>query len=219
MGSIPSRRALFLLSILLGILYLSPTHGRVLVRPSLTPYTTEFSDDVQTYNLLDTESKSQINANTTSLDHGLDDISSYITSKRLHRRAGKQPQPATDSQFTASTVKGCSMLYMLAASAEDALTRMKTNPKLLSLSSSQSKWDNAGALKQYGWTETKNDVNWAYMGVNDVMRDLGIDTASRGNSNVQLVQDTAVEVDGTNFVVSLAGERRPSPWKTLTLTS
>ena len=102
------------------------------------------------------------------------------------------------------------MLYMLAANAEDALTRMKTNPKLLSLTSSQSKWYNAGALKQYGWTETKNAVNWAYMGINDVMKDLGIDTASKANSNVQLVQDTAVEVDRTKFVVGLTGEKHQS---------
>jgi len=98
------------------------------------------------------------------------------------------------------------MLYMLAASADDALTRMKTNSKLLSLTASQSKWDNAGALKQYGWTETKKPVNWAYMGVNDVMKDLGIDTANKANSNIQLVQDKAVEIDGKEFVVSLTGE-------------
>lgn len=103
------------------------------------------------------------------------------------------------------------MLYMLAANAEDALTRMKTNPKLLSLTSSQSRWDNAGALKQYGWTETKNAVNWAYMGINDVMKDLGIDASSKANSNVQ---DTAVEVDGAKFVVSLAGGKYPSILKT-----
>lgn len=95
---------------------------------------------------------------------------------------------------------------MLAANADDALTRMKTNPKLLSLTTSQSKWDNAGALKQYGWTETKNAVNWAYMGVNDVMKDLKIDTTSKANSNVQLVQDQAVEVDGKKFVVRSSGE-------------
>lgn len=210
MGALPSRHGWFLLFIFLSISYLVPTHGRVLVRPfTNTPARSndEFSRGVQTYSLLDTDSKSQIDSNITSLDHVIDDISSYIASKRLHRRAGKQPQPATDSQLTASTTKGCSMLYVLAANAEDALTRMKTNPKLLSLTSSQSKWDNAGALKQYGWTEKKNDVNWAYMGVNDVMKDLEIDTASKANSNVQLVQDQAVEVDGTKFVVSLTGER------------
>ena len=102
------------------------------------------------------------------------------------------------------------MLYMLAANGDDALTRMKTNPKLLSLVSSQSKWDNTGTLEQYGWTEEQNDVNWAHMGVNDVMKDLGIDTASKANSNVELVQDQAVEADGTKFVVSLTGERHPS---------
>lgn len=80
------------------------------------------------------------------------------------------------------------MLYMLADNAEDALTRMKTNPKLLSLATSQSSWDNASALKQYGWTETKNSANWAYIGVNDVMQELWINTASKSNSNVQLVQ-------------------------------
>jgi hypothetical protein len=199
--------------IFLGLNYLSPTHGRVLVRPSiptLDRYSNEFPGEVQTYNLLDRNSNSQTDTNITSLDQSFDDISSYITTKQLHRRAGKQPAPATDSQFTASAAKGCSMLYMLAANAEDALTRMKTNPKLLSLTSSQSKWDNAGALKQYGWTETKNAVNWAYMGINDVMKDLGIDTASKANSNVQLVQDTAVEVDRTKFVVGLTGEKHQS---------
>jgi hypothetical protein len=199
--------------IFLGLHYLSPTHGRVLVRPSiptLDRYSNEFPGEVQTYNLLDRNSNSQTDTNITSLDQSFDDISSYITTKQLHRRAGKQPAPATDSQFTASAAKGCSMLYMLAANAEDALTRMKTNPKLLSLTSSQSKWDNAGALKQYGWTEAKNAVNWAYMGINDVMKDLGIDTASKANPNVQLVQDTAVEVDRTKFVVGLTGEKHQS---------
>jgi hypothetical protein len=178
----------------------------VLVRPATTAlvrYNDAFPDEEQATNLFDRDLKSQTNTNNTSFDQETDDILSYITSQHLHRRAGKRPPAATDSQFTASAAKGCSMLYMLAANAEDALTRMKTNPKLLSLTSSQSKWDNTGALKQYGWTETKNGANWAYMGVNDVMQDLGIDTASKSNSNVQLVQDTAVEVDGTKFVVSL----------------
>ena len=202
---------MFLLFIFFSIIGLSPTHGRVLVHPSTTTldrYNNDFSSELQAYSPLDRHSGSQIKSNATILDHDAD-ISSYIATKRLHRRAGKQPAPATDSQLTASTAKGCSMLYMLAANAEDALTRMKTNPKLLSLSSSQSKWDNAGALKQYGWTETKNAVNWAYMGINDVMEDLGIDTASKANTNVQLVQDQAVEVDGTKFVVGLTGEDHP----------
>ena len=108
---------------------------------------------------------------------------------------------------------------MLAANADDALTRMKTNPKLLSLTTSQSKWDNAGALKQYGWTETKNAVNWAYMGINDVMNDLKIDTASKANSNVQLVQDQAVEVDGKKFVVGSIGESSQYTHETTPLTS
>jgi len=202
-----------LLFIFLSIIGLSPAHGRVLVHPSKTALdrdNNEFSSRVQAYSPLVRYSDPQTNTNNTYLDQEVDDISSYITSKRLHRRAGKQPAPATDSQSTALAAKGCSMLYMLAANAEDALTRMKTNPKLLSLSSSQSKWDNAGALKQYGWTETKNAVNWAYMGINDVMKDLGIDTASKANTNVQLVQDQAVEVDGTKFVVGSTGEKHPS---------
>lgn len=161
MGAVPFGHGMFLLLLFLGISYLSTTHGRVLVRPSTTAlsrYNDEFSGDVQTYDLLDTDSKSQIDTNVTSLDHGIDDISSYITSKRLHRRAGKQPPPATDSQFTASAAKGCSMLYMLAASGEDALTRMKTNPKLLSLVSSQSKWEQyrgVGAVRLDGETERR----------------------------------------------------------------
>lgn len=209
MASITSGHGLLLLFFLLGISYLAPTHGRVLVRPSTTtlvPYNTDFHGDLQTDDVFDRDSESQTNTNTTSLDQEIDDIFSYITAKRLHRRAGKQPPVATDSQFTSSAAKGCSILYMLAANADDALTRMKTNPKLLSLTTSQSKWDNAGALKQYGWTETKNAVNWAYMGVNDVMKDLKIDTTSKANSNVQLVQDQAVEVDGKKFVVRSSGE-------------
>jgi hypothetical protein len=51
-------------------------------------------------------------------------------------------------------------------------------------------------VKQYGWTEKKNAVNWAYMGVNDMMKGLGIDTTSKANTNVQLVQDQADEVCG-----------------------
>lgn len=94
------------------------------------------------------------------------------------------------------------MLYMIAANADDALTRLKTNPKLTGLTSSQSRWDNAGALKQYGWVEKQDPVNWAYMGVNDVMKELEIDTMSKNNVNVQLVQETAVTVDGTSYVVS-----------------
>jgi hypothetical protein len=65
-------------------------------------------------------------------------------------------------------------------------------------------------LKQYGWTETEKDVNWDNLGVNDVMKDLGIDTSSKTKSNMQLVQDQAVEVDGTKFVASLAGYKHPS---------
>jgi len=94
------------------------------------------------------------------------------------------------------------MLYMIAANADDALTRLKTNPKLTGLTSSQSRWDNAGALKTYGWVEKKDTVNWAYFGVNDVMKDLGIDTMSKDNVNVQLLQEEAVTVDGTSYVVS-----------------
>lgn len=94
------------------------------------------------------------------------------------------------------------MLYMIAASADDALTRLKTDPKLSGLTSSQSRWDNPGALSTYGWNEKKDPVNWAYMGVNNVMEELGIDIASGDNLNVQLLQETAVTVDGTSYVVS-----------------
>lgn len=40
------------------------------------------------------------------------------------------------------------------------------------------------------------------MGVNNVMEELGIDIASGDNLNVQLLQETAVTVDGTSYVVS-----------------
>jgi hypothetical protein len=68
--------------IFLGLNYLSPTHGRVLVRPSiptLDRYSNEFPGEVQTYNLLDRNSNSQTDTNITSLDQSFDDISSYIT--------------------------------------------------------------------------------------------------------------------------------------------
>jgi len=96
------------------------------------------------------------------------------------------------------------MLYMIAANADDALTRLKTNPKLTGLTSSQSRWDNAGALSTYGWTELKNTVNWAYMGINDAMKELAIDPASKDNLNIQLLQESEVTVDGTSYVVSEA---------------
>lgn len=94
------------------------------------------------------------------------------------------------------------MLYINAANADDALTRLETNPRFTGLTSSQSRWDNAGALSIYGWVEKKDPVNWPYMGVNDVMKDLGIDTASKDNVNVQLLQEAAVTVEGTSYVVS-----------------
>lgn len=123
--------------------------------------------------------------------------------RHLHRRALVQPAPATDSEFDASAAKGCSMLYMLAANVEDALTRMKTNPKLSKLSTSQSQWDKDEDLKQFGWAKNEVPVDWAYLGVDDVMRDLSIDTASNAGVNVRLVQDIAVEVEGMKFVVSV----------------
>jgi hypothetical protein len=179
--------------------------SRVLVRPSvstLLPYDTHLTNPYYAPKLLDRSNHQPITTNVTASDQIYNDLLSFLSSKRLQRRAGKQPPPATDVELAASTAKGCSMLYMLAANADDALTRLKTNPSLAGLSSSQSKWDNAGALKQYGWTEKKDPVNWAYMGVSDVMQELGIDTASKDNQNIQLMQDTAVTVDGTNYVVS-----------------
>jgi len=198
--------SLFLLIICLGISYLPLVSSRVLVRPSvstLLPYNTAFTSDQYAPQLLDrSHHQYRSTTNVTASDQIYDDLLSFLSSKRLHRRAGKQPPPATDVELAASAAKGCSMLYMLAANADDALTRLKTNPSLANLPSSQSKWNNAGALKQYGWTERKDPVNWAYMGVNDVMQELGIDTASKDNQNIQLMQDTAVTVDGTNYVVS-----------------
>ena len=185
--------------------HLSMVSGRVLVKPSvstLLPYNTDFASNQYAPKLLDRSDHQPITKNSTTTNQIYDGILSFLSSKRLHRRAGKQPPPATDAELAVSAAKGCSMLYMLAANADDALTRLKANPSLAGLTSSQSKWNNAGALKQYGWTEKKDPVNWAYMGVNDVMKDLGIDTASKDNQNVQLVQDTAMTVDGVSYVVS-----------------
>lgn len=144
-----------------------------------------------------------VSSNVNASDQIYHDVLSFLSTQRLHRRAGKQPAPATNDILATSAAKGCNLLYMLAANADDALTRLKANnPGLTGLSSSQSAWDNAGALKQYGWTEKKDSVNWPYMGINDVMKELDIDTTSKDNMNIQLVQDTAVTVHGKDFVVS-----------------
>lgn len=196
---------LFLLISWLSFNYLPLVSGRVLVRPSvstLLPYNTDSTSNQYAPQLLDRRFHQPTTTNVTTSDQIYDDLLSFLSSKRLQRRAGKQPAPATDAEFATSTAKGCSMLYMIAANADDALTRLKTNPKLSGLTYSQSQWDNAGALKTYGWVEKKDTVNWAYFGVNDVMKDLGIDPMSKDNVNVQLVQETAVTVDGTSYVVS-----------------
>ena len=196
---------LFLLLLYLGLSCLPLVSSRVLVRPSvstLLPYNTDFTSSQYAPKVFERNHHQPITTNATTSDQIYNDLLSFLSSKRLQRRAGKQPPPATDAELTSSAAKGCSMLYMLAANADDALTRLKTNPSLAGLASSQSRWDNAGALKQYGWTEKKDSVNWAYMGVNDVMKDLGIDTTSKDNHNIQVIQDTAVTVDGTSYVVS-----------------
>jgi hypothetical protein len=197
--------SLFLLISWLSFNYLPLVSGRVLVRPSvstLLPYNTDSTSNQYAPQLLDRSLHQPTTTNVTSSDQIYNDLLSFLSSKRLQRRAGKHPAPATDSEFAASAAKGCSMLYMIAANAGDALTRLKTNPSLKGLTSSQSQWDNAGALKTYGWAELKDTVNWAYMGVNDVMKDLGIDTASKDNVNIQLLQENAVTVDGTSYAVS-----------------
>ncbi|GAB7329099.1 hypothetical protein MBLNU13_g00933t1 [Cladosporium sp. NU13] len=196
---------LFLLISWLSFNYLPLVSGRVLVRPSvstLLPYNTDSTSNQYAPQLLDRRFHQPTTTNVTTSDQIYNDLLSFLSSKRLQRRAGKQPAPATDAEFATSTAKGCSMLYMIAANADDALTRLKTNPKLSGLTSSQSQWDNAGALKTYGWVEKKDTVNWAYFSVNNVMKDLGIDPMSKDNVNVQLVQETAVTVDGTSHVAS-----------------
>ena len=197
--------SLFLLIFCLHLNFLSLVSGRVLSRPSvstLLPYDTDSISNRYAPQLLDRSHPQPTTTNVTTSDQIYNDLITFLSSKRLQRRAGKQPAPATDAELAASAAKGCSMLYMIAANADDALTRLKTNPKLTGLTSSQSRWDNAGALKQYGWVEKQDPVNWPYMGVNDVMKELGIDTMSKDNVNVQLMQETAVTVDGISYVVS-----------------
>lgn len=200
------REAVALLLFLVNIWLVPSALGRVLFRPS-NGVSDSFTTDEGTGILLKQHSEPLHLRNVTGLHLPEDNVFPILTPNRIFRRAPKQPPPATDDELASSAAKGCSMLYMLAANADDALTRMKTNPKLKTLQSSQSTWTNAGALKQYGWTEKKDQVNWAYMGVNDVMEELAIDTASKDNQNVQLLQDTVVEVDGTKFVVSRVATR------------
>lgn len=198
--------SLSLLLLCLTTGHLPLVSSRVLVRPSvstLIPYNTDPTTDQYAPQLLDRSEEQPVPANvSSSSDQIYNDLLSFLATKRLQRRVGRQPAAATDADFATSAAKGCSMLYMLAASADDALTRLKINPNLAGYTSSQSKWDNAGALKQYGWTESKFPMNWAYMGVNDVMKDIGVDTASKDNQNIRLLQDTAVTVDGKDYVVS-----------------
>lgn len=180
--------------------------SRALVRSSLgsvAPSDAFFNGKQYAHDFRSRGDHELVSTNVNTTDTIYNDVLSFFSTKRVHRRAGKQPPPATDDEFTSSAAKGCSMLYMLAANADDALARLKANnPSLTSLSSSQSPWDNAGALKQYGWTDKKDSVNWAYMGINEVMKELAIDTTSDDNKNIQLIQDTAVTVDGKSYVVS-----------------
>ena len=199
--------SLFLLIFCLGFNFLPLVLSRVLNRPSvstLLPFNTDSTSNQYAPQLLNHSYHQPKTTNATTTDQIYNDLVSFLSSKRLQRRAGKQPDPVTDSHFAASAAKGCSMLYMIAANADDALTRLKTNSKLTGLTSSQSRWDNAGALSTYGWVEKKDPVNWPYMGVNDVMKDLEIDIGSKDNLNVQLLQETAVTVEGTSYVVSEA---------------
>jgi hypothetical protein len=198
-----ARPSLFLLILYLGIGCFSLAYGRVLVRPSvstLVPYNTNPTTDQYAPQLFD-RSEQLDTSNVSSTDQVYNDLLSFLSSKRLQRRSGKQPAAATDTELSASAAKGCSMLYMLAANADDALTRLKTNPSLAKLGSSQSTWDNAGALKTYGWTEKKDQANWPYMGINDVMDDLKI-KRDKATVNIQLLQDIAVTADGKSYVVS-----------------
>lgn len=129
-----------------------------------------------------------------------------LPSPRLRRRQTiktKQPAPASADDFTAAAAKGCNLLYMIRASPSAALTRMQQNPSLRPLTDSQSSWNNADALAQYGWTEIKSTVNWAYMGIKEVTDELKIDTTdTKANLNVQLWQNKEVTVGTTKYASS-----------------
>ncbi|KAK6434860.1 hypothetical protein LTR95_008958 [Oleoguttula sp. CCFEE 5521] len=112
------------------------------------------------------------------------------------RQAGlKQPVALTASELTAQASKGCNLLYMMAASAEDALTRMQRNPASKDLKSSQSTWTNAGALKDNGWSDKKPGMtaaNWAYAGIQKTVDQLGFKRTDPENLNILLTQDQPV---------------------------
>lgn len=196
------QKSLAFFLVFLNICLSDPVSGRVLLRPSNSAAIRGITDTtINTNTIFKNDSEYLAHTNTSKRHSSTDDLFPVFAPNHLYGRAGKQPSAATDAELGESAAKGCSMLYMLAANADDALTRMKLNPKLKTLQSSQSKWDDAGALKQYGWTEKKDPVNWALMEVNDVMKDLEIDTDSKDNMNIRLMQDTEVEVDGTKFAV------------------
>lgn len=198
------KMSLFVAYLVLGCL--PSAYSRALVRPSansIVPNDAVFNDQQYAPELRPRNDPEAVSANVNASDTIYNDALSFLSTKRVYRRAGKQPPPASADEFASSAAKGCSMLYMLAANADDALARLKANnPSLTSLSSSQSSWDNARALSQYGWSEKKDSVNWAYMGIKEAMQELEIDTTSQDNNNVQLIQDTAVTVDGKSYVVS-----------------
>ncbi|OQO14140.1 hypothetical protein B0A48_01016 [Cryoendolithus antarcticus] len=124
-------------------------------------------------------------------DDGTGQLGVYQPRIGLRQAGLKQPSPIQDSELKALASKGCNLLYMMAASKENALTRMQRNPKSQSLLSSESTWTNAVTLKDNGWRETNDKMeNWAYAGINEVLKDLKVDpTDSTNNRNIQLVQD------------------------------
>nr|OQO24852.1 hypothetical protein B0A51_07850 [Rachicladosporium sp. CCFEE 5018] len=131
-------------------------------------------------------------------DDGASQLGFYQPNTGLRRRAGLKPPIAlTASELTAQASKGCNLLYMMAASADDALIRMQRNPASKGLLSSQSIFTNAGDLKtRGGWSDKKPGMtlaNWAYAGIPKIVEELKIKTTDdKANLNVQLTQDQQV---------------------------
>lgn len=118
------REAAALLLILVNIWLVPSALGRVLFRPS-NGVSDPFTTDEGTGILLKQHSEPLHLRNVTGLHLPEDNVFPILTPNRIFRRAPKQPPPATDDELASSAAKGCSMLYMLAANADDALTRIE----------------------------------------------------------------------------------------------
>lgn len=140
--------------------------------------------------------------NSATHDHLKNNTISIDDSYHQLYNRGQRPPPSSDDAFDDAAAKGCNLLYMMSASAEDALARMQLNPKLSTWQKSQSVWTNTEALGETGWSVRETESpSLAWMGIDDVMDSLGIDGTSEDNVDVLLYQGQDFKYKGTEYEV------------------